>query len=194
MEKLTTAAWVIMALSIHAVPATSFYSTEEYAPVAVKEKMTKIRVYIHDTLSTKMGSRPTAVEIARPNNTGKEEGPTPFGSLFAVDDPLTDGPDLKKSKMVGDAKGMYLSSSLPEKKEFTLVLYLSLRFKEGEFNGSTVNVFSRNTVTEKSREMSIVGGTGKFRYGRGFVSVTTASFDPVTGDAVLQYDVNVVHH
>ncbi|XP_051147276.1 dirigent protein 15-like [Andrographis paniculata] len=192
MEKrLSVAAWVIMVLSVYTVPARSFYSTEEYVPV--KEKMTKIRVYIHDTLRSKSG-RPTAVEIARPKNTGKEEGPTPFGSLFALDDPMTDGPDLKKSKIVGDAKGMYLSSSLPEKKEFTLVLYVSLRFREGKFNGSTVNVFSRGTVTERWREMSIVGGTGRFRYARGFVNVTTASFDPVTGDAVLLYDVHVIHH
>ncbi|CAA0807772.1 Dirigent protein 15 [Striga hermonthica] len=55
-------------------------------------------------------------------------------------------------------------------------------------------VFSRNPITETNRELAVVGGRGQFRFAKGFVLVKTHSLDTISGDAVLEYNAEVVHH
>nr|POF08614.1 dirigent protein 23 [Quercus suber] len=42
-------------------------------------------------------------------------------------------------------------------------------------------------------EMPIVGATGVFRYARGYALAKTFSFNQKTGDAVVEYNVSVLH-
>ncbi|CAA0807693.1 Dirigent protein 15 [Striga hermonthica] len=169
------------------LPTQSKYYSESvpYKPPA--EKVTHLRFYLHDILS---GKNPTAVKIAGANTTARG-GPTPFGDTLAIDDPLTEGPETK-SRVVGNARGIYVSSSQGEKP--TLVLYVDLGFTSGKFNGSSLSVFSRNPITETNRELAVVGGRGQFRFAKGFVLVKTHSLDTISGDAVLEYNVEVVHY
>ncbi|XP_061374936.1 dirigent protein 4-like [Gastrolobium bilobum] len=154
-----------------------------------KEKVTHLHFYLFDTLS---GNKPSSVEIARPNiTTIGEKSPAPFGHAFAIDDPLREGPD-EKSKVIGNAEGLYLSSSQGEK--LTLVYYVDFGFTTGEYNGSSISVFSRNPVTEKDRELAVVGGRGKFRMARGFAHVRAHFLNPATGDAILEYNVTLLHY
>ncbi|KAL0365637.1 UNVERIFIED_CONTAM: Dirigent protein 15 [Sesamum angustifolium] len=186
MEKVVLLAW-ILALSVWTTPVHSKYYSESRAHEPVQEKKTQLRFYLHDILS---GNKPSAVRIAGPNTTKKEDGPTPFGTTFAIDDLLTEGPQIT-SKVVGNARGMYVSSS--QDKDYALVLYIDLGFTTGKFKGSSVSVFSRNPITENPRELAVVGGRGRFRLARGFVLVKTYSLNITNGDAVLQYTVEVVH-
>ncbi|KAL2226691.1 UNVERIFIED_CONTAM: Dirigent protein 4 [Sesamum indicum] len=142
---------------------------------SVQEKRTHLRFYVHDIPS---GNKPSAVQIAGPNTTKKEDGPTPFGSTFAIDDLLTEGPEI---------------TSKNQDKDLTLVLYIDLGFTSGKFKGSSLSVFSRNPITENHRELAVVGGRGRFRLARGFVLVKTYSLNTTNGDAVLEYTVEVVH-
>ncbi|KAL3843382.1 hypothetical protein ACJIZ3_000785 [Penstemon smallii] len=150
----------------------------------VKEQKTSLHFYMHDILG---GSKPTAVPIARANS--GQGGPAPFGTLFAIDDPLTEGPEIT-STLIGNGRGMYVSASqdaIP-----TLVMYMDLGFTSGKFNGSSISVFSRNPITESPREMAIVGGRGLFRFAKGYITVHTHSFSG-NGDAVLEYNAEIVH-
>ncbi|GMI83527.1 hypothetical protein like AT4G38700 [Hibiscus trionum] len=157
--------------------------------IAPVEKVTHLRFFLHDILG---GENPGAVVIAGANLTKKDDSVLPFGSLVAIDDPLRVGPE-PTSKIIGNAQGLYLSSSQDPSK-FTIVLYADFAFTSGKFNGSSFSVFSRNPVTEADREVAIVGGRGKFRMARGFAKIKTSYFNATTGDAILEYKVTLYHY
>lgn len=173
------------------VPVNSEYHSEgSLKKLHLKEKVTHLHFYLFDILS---GKEPSAVQIAQPNITlGSSKSATPFGHLYAIDDPLRDGPN-ESSKVIGNAQGLYLSSSKSE--NLTLVMYADFGFTTGKFKGSSLSVFSRNPVTEpKARELAVVGGRGKFRLARGYAKVNTHFLDFKNGDAILEYDVTVLHY
>ncbi|KAL9244866.1 hypothetical protein vseg_018585 [Gypsophila vaccaria] len=159
--------------------------------------MTTLHFYLHDILS---GRNPGAVLAARPNITGKQslrpditsrkQSATPFGSVYAVDDLMTEGPDAN-STVIGNAQGLYVSSS---KDVLSLVLYVDFGFTAGTLNGSSLSVFSRNPVSEGDRELAVIGGRGVFKMATGSAKLKTYSWDTQTGDAVIEYDVEVYHY
>ncbi|CAN8314564.1 unnamed protein product [Cochlearia groenlandica] len=170
----------------------TFAVSEYYSktlPLSPKQQVvTNLHFFFHDTLT---GTDPSAVLIAKSNLTGQHNSsPTPFGSLLVVDDPLTLGPD-PKSKQIGNARGMYVSSG---KHVPTLTMYVDFGFTSGKFNGSSFTVLSRNTITEKERELAVVGGRGKFRMAKGVAQLNTHSVNLINGDAVVEYNVTLYHY
>ncbi|KAL2254862.1 dirigent protein 22-like [Sesamum indicum] len=150
-----------------------------------KEKLTKLHFYFHDIVS---GKKPTAVPVARANSTFAS--PTYFGLVSVIDNPLTAGP-RPKSQIVGRAQGITGYSSF---KELSLLMTLNLVFTSGEYNGSTLTVVGYNPFTQQYREMPIVGGSGVFRLARGLATAQTAKFNRRTGNAVVEYNVMVLHY
>ncbi|KAI3826335.1 hypothetical protein L1987_00382 [Smallanthus sonchifolius] len=61
-------------------------------------------------------------------------------------------------------------------------------------NGSTLSILGANSIFSKVREMPIVGGSGLFRFARGYAFAKTYSFNTTSGDAVVEYDVYVLHY
>ncbi|KAL6626443.1 hypothetical protein ACP70R_030169 [Stipagrostis hirtigluma subsp. patula] len=151
---------------------------------AAGEKEAHIKVYLHDVLS---GPDPTAVVVARAAAASNE---TLFATVVVFDDPLTEGPDLNSSRLVGRAQGTYVGVA---RDTMTLLMSMSIVFQAGEYNGSTVAVLGRNRVFSAVREMPIVGGTGVFRWARGYVQVRTHTIDLKTGDANLEYNLFIKH-
>ncbi|MED6203626.1 hypothetical protein PIB30_001324 [Stylosanthes scabra] len=152
-----------MSVQVH-----SKYHTENKHGFKYKEKVTNLHFYLFDIHS---GKNPTAIEISRPNKTaGAKLATHPFGHLFAIDDPLREGPH-ENSTVIGNARGLYLLSSQGE--DITLLMAVDFAFITGEFNGSSFSVLSRNPVTETRRELALVGGRGKFRLARGFAKLRT---------------------
>lgn len=165
-----------------------YYSnTRPFTPK--QEVITNLHFFFHDTLTS---PNPSAVLIAKPTLIRRDNNssPTPFGSLLAIDDPLTVGPDLK-SKKIGNARGMYVSSGqhVP-----TLTMYVDFGFTSGKFKGSSIAIFSRNTITEKEREVAVVGGRGRFRMARGVALLNTYSVNLTNGDAIVEYNVTLYHY
>lgn len=107
-----------------------------------------------------------------------------------IDDPLTEKPELS-SKLVGRAQGFYGSAS---QQELGLLMAMNFAFVEGKYNGSTITVLGRNPVFSKVREMPVIGGSGLFRFARGYVHASTHTVDVKTGDAVVEYNVYVLHY
>jgi len=175
-------------ICIAIVPAAygEYYTKSRHVPR--KEKVTRLHFFLHDILS---GKNPSAVKVAGSNRTEGDKSPTPFGSVYAIDDPLKVGPE-PDSKTIGNAQGLYLSSSQDYSK-FTIVMCVDFGFTEGKFKGSSFSVFSRNPVTEADREVAVVGGRGTFRMARGFAKVKTSHFNATNGDAVLEYKVTLIH-
>ncbi|KAM3695557.1 hypothetical protein ACJW31_07G141700 [Castanea mollissima] len=152
----------------------------------------RLNFYFHDTLS---GKNPSAVEVAEASITKKS--PTLFGLLNIFDDPLTEGPE-PTSKRVGRGQGLYGSAG---QQEVDLLMAMNLVFTTGKFNGRSITILGRNAVLHPIREMPIIGGTetpivggiGLFRIARGYAIAQMHWFDLTTGDAIVGYNVTVVH-
>lgn len=95
------------------------------------------------------------------------------------------------SKMVGRAQGFY---ALASKEEIGLLMAMNFAFVEGKYNGSCITVLGRNTVFSQVREMPVIGGSGLFRFARGYVQARTHTLDLKTGDATVEYSVYVLHY
>ncbi|CAI0402726.1 unnamed protein product [Linum tenue] len=139
-----------------------------------KEKLTHLKFYFHDIVS---GRNPTAVPVARAAMTNTSR--SLFGLVNMMDDPLTVGPK-SSSRPVGRAQGIYASAS---QTELSFLMVLNFAFTEG-----------RNSVFSGVREMPVVGGSGAFRFARGYAQARTHEFDLKTGDAVVEYNVYVFHY
>ncbi|KAL8543231.1 hypothetical protein ACS0TY_003949 [Phlomoides rotata] len=150
-----------------------------------KQRVTKLHFYFHDVVS---GNNPTAIPVARGNSTFKS--PTLFGLVSIIDNPLTTGPG-PKSKIMGRAQGItgYTSSE-----EMCLLMTMNFVFTGGKYNGSALTVVGNNPIGNDYREMPVVGGSGVFRLAQGVATAETAKFDPRSGNAVVEYNVMVLHY
>ncbi|XP_058734438.1 dirigent protein 22-like [Vicia villosa] len=148
-----------------------------------KEKLSHFKFYWHDILN---GKNPSSVQILSPSNNSS----TYFGSINMIDNPLTLRPELS-SKLVGKAQGFYASAS---QAEFGLLMAMNFAFVEGKYNGSTITILGRNPAMHKVREMPVVGGSGLFRFARGYAQASTYSFDMKSGNACVEYNVYVFHY
>ncbi|KAG5250093.1 disease resistance-responsive family protein [Salix suchowensis] len=135
-----------------------------------KEKLSHFKVYWHDILT---GPNPSSIEVVPPMNTSV----TAFGLVRMIDNPLTLGPEMS-SKM----------------QDLGLLMAMNFAFIEGKYNGSTVTVLGRNQVFSTVREMPVIGGSGLFRFARGYVQARTHKVDLITGDATVEYNVYVFHY
>ncbi|KAL6007768.1 hypothetical protein ACLOJK_033270 [Asimina triloba] len=147
-----------------------------------EEKMTHLHFYFHDIVS---GPNPTAVRVVAPPS-----ATSTFGAVAIIDDPLTEGPD-PKSKLIGRAQGLY---ALASQEEFGLLMVLNYVFVEGKYNGSTLSILGRNAILNKVREMPVLGGSGLFRFARGYAQARTHFFNMTSGDAIVEYNVYVIHY
>nr|XP_043639753.1 dirigent protein 4-like [Erigeron canadensis] len=155
------------------------------SPTTVKK--TKLHFFLHDIIS---GKNPSSVLVAKPNGTIVQEGNiVPFGSVYVFDDPLTVGPS-PNSEVIGNARGLY--ASISRGSDLTLLFNGDLEFTSGEFNGSSISVFSRDPLV-LTKELAIVGGRGKFRMANGFIINNAIFFNVTSGDAILEFQVTVFH-
>ncbi|CAN1307022.1 Dirigent protein 21 [Linum perenne] len=154
-----------------------------------KEKLSHLRFFFHDIVS---GPNPTAVQIAQAHSTNLSS--TGFGMTAMIDDPLTSGPKPRpepNSKLVGRAQGVYASAS---QSDVGLLMAMNFAFVEGKYNGSTLSVLGRNAVMSPVREMPVIGGSGVFRFARGYAQAKTLVYDLKSGNAVVEYNVFVFHY
>ncbi|KAL4569694.1 hypothetical protein LXL04_025336 [Taraxacum kok-saghyz] len=138
-----------------------YYSDSQIVDDPITIKKTHLHFFIHDILS---GDNPSSVIVAKPNGTVVQEGNVlPFGAVYVFDDWLTVGPD-PNSKIIGNARGMYTSTSRGS--DLTLLFSGDFEFTSGGFNGSSISVFSRDPLV-LAKEVAVVGGRGKFRMAKG---------------------------
>lgn len=149
-----------------------------------QEKLSHFRFFWHDIVS---GTNPSSVVIVPPP---LKNSTTAFGLVNMIENPLTLGPQLS-SKLVGKAQGFYASTS---QSEVDLIMAMNFAITEGKYNGSTITVLGRNPVFNKVREMPVIGGSGLFRFARGYAELRTHWFSPKTNDAIVEYNIYVLHN
>ncbi|XP_022733189.1 disease resistance response protein 206-like [Durio zibethinus] len=95
-----------------------------------------------------------------------------FGNIAVFDDPITLDNNLH-SKPVGRAQGMYLYDT---KNTYTAWLGFSFVLNSADYHG-TINFVGADPLMQKTRDISVVGGTGDFFMHRGIATLTTDSFE-----------------
>ena len=156
-----------------------------YPPAARAEDtdaLTHLHFFLHDVVS---GSNPTAVQIIKgPASASPNAIPgMAFGDTTIIDDALTET-ESPTSPAVGRAQGYYMMSS---QSGAVLMVCVNLLLTTGDYNGSTLAVVGSDDVMAATRELSVVGGTGKFRMATGYVVWrTNSSSGP---DATMELDV-----
>lgn len=146
---------------------------------------THLHFFMHDIVA---GSNPTAVQVVKgPAATGSTSivPGLAFGDTSVIDDALTET-SSPTSAAVGRAQGFYMVSS---QSGIVLMVCANLLLTSGDYNGSTLAVVGRDDVAADVRELSVVGGTGKFRMASGYVLWKTTSMSGP--DATIELDVHV---
>ena len=147
-----------------------------------REKVSHFKLYWQDDVS---GSNATSVTVIEALNNSSPY----FGMVNIIDNSLTVGPNMS-SKTVGKAQGLYASTG---QEDASLLMVMNFAFTDGKYNGSTFTVLGRNNVNAEVREMSIIGGSGLFRFARGYALASTYSFYD-NGDATIEYNCYVIHY
>nr|XP_043639751.1 dirigent protein 4-like [Erigeron canadensis] len=191
MGKIVIFAWllVLVTATLPAVNSKYYSKTQTFdAPATLKK--THLHFFFHDTVYG-ANKKPSSILVAKPKKVVVQEGNIgPFGAVYVFDDPLTVGPD-PKSEVIGNGRGMYASVSRGS--DPTLLFNGDLEFTSGEFNGSSVSLFSRDPIFGV-KEVAVVGGRGKFRMAKGFALLNTIFFNVTSGDAILEFHVTVIYY
>lgn len=174
--------WANVAAQFANGPETALASSQNLCNC--KEKVAQLHFYVQDALG---GPNRTVWEVARSNITSTSS--TGFGQIIAIDDRLTVAPE-RNSTELGRAQGIITNADLNVP---GLAMNINFYFTAGEYNGSTLCILGRNPILNETRELPVVGGTGKFRFARGYSISSTYSFDPVEFYGVLEYNVYVTY-
>ncbi|XP_047940475.1 dirigent protein 21-like [Salvia hispanica] len=148
------------------------------------ENITQLHFYIHDV---RAGENATLYRVA--NSSITATSPTSFGSVNVFDDLITAEPDIN-GEQVARAQGTSTSADLVNQ---AVAINMNFYITSGEFSGSTVSIAGRNPVTEASRELPVIGGTGAFRFARGYAVTTTYLHDSEANYSILEYTVYVTY-
>ncbi|MBA0759017.1 hypothetical protein Gotri_021959 [Gossypium trilobum] len=183
MKRLT---WILI-LHLFSVSVQSQYYTESLPYDPEEAKVTNLHFFLHEFLS---GSNPTVAVIAQANITSSDNNSSvPFSTIFALDDILKVGPE-DNSEVIGNAQG--LGILIADTNTTNLLWYWDFGFITGKFNGSSISMFSRNPTTVTVRELSVVGGRGKFRMAKGFAQLKDYSRNDTT--IIAELNVTVIHY
>ncbi|KAL8064066.1 hypothetical protein ABFX02_01G067200 [Erythranthe guttata] len=143
--------------------------------------------YFHDILYNGHNSKnATAAIVAAPAwaaNTTTLSNRDHFGNVVVFDDPITLDNNLR-STPVGRAQGFYLYD---RKDVFTAWLGFSFVFNSTEHKGS-INFAGADPLMNKTRDISVIGGTGDFFMTRGVATLTT---DALEGDVYFRLHADI---
>ncbi|CAI0396673.1 unnamed protein product [Linum tenue] len=149
-----------------------------------KEKLTHLHFYWSN-----FQRAPTAVSVAPILNNA-----TFYGAVTINDDTLTLGPDPDNSTSVGKARGLYHFPS--NTTSFVYEMIYSFAFTYGDYNGSSLSLLGSvfPSLSGTASELTVAGGTGVFRFARGYAVLKFASGDPKRSLLVNELDVYVSHY
>ncbi|XP_038904502.1 disease resistance response protein 206-like [Benincasa hispida] len=131
--------------------------------------------YFHDILYNGQNAKnATAAIVGAPawGNTTILAGQNHFGNVVVFDDPITLDNNLHATP-VGRAQGFYIYD---RKEIFTAWLGFSFVFNSTEHRGS-LNFAGADPLMNKTRDVSVIGGTGDFFMARGIATLSTDSFE-----------------
>ncbi|OAY70036.1 Dirigent protein 2 [Ananas comosus] len=134
-------------------------------------------------------ARPTAMRvITTPSMKSESSSPRRFGDIVVLNNVLTEDPS-PDSKAIGRAQGFAVRVA-----EGGIVsdLSLHLAFEDGPLKGSSLAVHGRIAMDRQVRESVVVGGTGHFRFAKGYLLSKNYDYNLEDG-GIVEMDVYVSH-
>ena len=147
-------------------------------PMGKKQKhkpCKQLVLYFHDILyNGKNAKNATSAIVAAPEGANLTilAPQFHFGNIVVFDDPITLDNNLH-SNPVGRAQGMYIYDT---KNTFTAWLAFSFSLNYTAYKG-TINFVGADPILVKTRDISVVGGTGDFFMHRGVATIMTDAFE-----------------
>ncbi|KAK7263504.1 hypothetical protein RJT34_31095 [Clitoria ternatea] len=120
--------------------------------------------------------------------TGKVWSYNTFGTIFVIDDPVMLSPS-PSSTIVGRAQGMLVASAHDGA---NVNVVMSIVFSNLQYSGSTLEIQGISRQFEKYKEVSVVSGTGRFRFARGYATFETAFYDPQTTHSIIRFTITLM--
>jgi len=114
-----------------------------------------------------------------------------FGDVEVFDNELREGPD-PASRLIGRAQGFGVNASLDGSSIFTAIDFV-FSGDYGEYSGSTLTTQGQLDPTGGPSERSIVGGTGKLRFARGYMKSRLQSSTNTTSVFVFDMYFTLAH-
>lgn len=130
----------------------------------------RIVLYYHDILfdGTDLANA-TSATVANETKLGNFK----FGKFVVFDDKMTYDNNLH-SPEVARAQGFYFYDM---KTDYNAWFAYTLVFNSTEHYKGTLNIMGADLMMEKTRDLSVVGGTGDFFMARGIATLQTDSFE-----------------
>ncbi|KAL6844154.1 hypothetical protein ACP4OV_025827 [Aristida adscensionis] len=140
------------------------------------QMLTHLHFYFHEVNA----GTPNATVV---NVAGLHKNSSTFGNVNVLDNDLREGPD-PASRLIGRAQGVVVDTSLADSGGYTTAI--NFLFSDyGKYSGSTLATQGHLSSTGPS-ERSIVGGTGKLRFARGYM--TSRLFSSTDTAIVVVFD------
>ncbi|KAG6495222.1 dirigent protein 22-like [Zingiber officinale] len=153
------------------------------AAASADESGDYIRFYIHEkNLGTANSTLVYSVDL-HPGGS-----PAGFGNIIVFNSVIREEAD-PASPAIGIEQGFGVSSSLAQDSGLTV---LELLFTAGQYQGTSLSVFGLVKASGEEVERGIVGGTGRFRYARGYVLSRVVGGTKET--LVWELDAHVLRH
>uniref|UniRef100_A0A0E0F3N5 Dirigent protein n=1 Tax=Oryza meridionalis TaxID=40149 RepID=A0A0E0F3N5_9ORYZ len=159
---------------------------------------THLHFYMHDAYT---GPAPTAMRVVSGrsllddgdgNNNDATSPPSSsspprrqFGDVVALNSALTEGPSAGSAR-VGTAQGFAVRVSEGG------VVRLHVVLEAGEHRGSSVTAKGRIDMDAGEHESVVIGGTGRFRFARGYMVTKNYDYSLATG-GVVEIDIYLQH-
>ncbi|OVA06741.1 Plant disease resistance response protein [Macleaya cordata] len=143
-------------------------------------------LYFHDIIyNGQNAANATSAIVAAPQGANLTilAGQFHFGNIAVFDDPITLDNNLH-SPPVGRAQGLYLYDT---KNTYTAWLGFSFVLNSTDYQG-TINFIGADPLMNKTRDISVVGGTGDFFMARGIATIMTDAFE---GEVYFRLRVNI---
>lgn len=136
-----------------------------------KQPCKRFVLYYHDILFD--GTNVANATSAKATN-GSKLGNSDFGLMVIFYDPVTEDQHLL-SPAVAKAQGFYFYD---KKDSYSAWFAYTLVFNSSEHKG-TLNIMGADLMAEKTRDLSVVGGTGDFFMSRGIATLETDAMEGV---------------
>ncbi|KAK1374853.1 hypothetical protein POM88_031046 [Heracleum sosnowskyi] len=148
---------------------------------------TNMTLYIHDFFSG-----PNATTIAISTTMPSEDSwiVDNFGTMYYTNNPVTEGrePD---SDHLGRAQGTFVSAAMDGSNSQVV---MSVVFDTPQYQGSTLEIQGAGNPLQRVKEVSVVAGTGQFRYARGFATFETVYYDRAANYSVAEWNITMEHY
>ena len=190
MQGLTTSSTIVLVVFLLGTAGAAADGRKRIVSSSADEPCTKMTLYLHDILYNGVNNTANATSAASTKPTALStthwKNGTYFGTLVTFDDPMTAGKALPVAgeDPVARAQGFYLY----DKQEWYnswfgfSIVFNSMTHKV------TLNLLSADLMDQKTRELSMVGGTGDFLMTRG---ITTLQVDATEGTTYFRLKMDI---